>query len=202
MKLKSNYFKYILIFLKTKNIVLVNSKNLKNLKSNYKKVNPINLNNIEHLNNQIEKEHDVPFQNELLRNNSLFINSYKEIKSLDLPYISSKTQKNKSNLPTNRKKQVIAKINEKLFDNPFDNIFNDFKMKQIEKKQNFKSLENEREKKYKQEQKLLLKYTFITTSFIKKKNEKIQIKNKINNFNSLKHKIPKITRKKLNTDNF
>ena len=165
-------------------------------------MNPLNLNNIEYLNNQIEKEHDVPFQNEILRNNSSFINSYKEIKSLDLPYISSKTQKNKSNLPTNRKKQVIAKINEKLFDNPFDNIFNNFKMKQIEKKQNFKSLENEKKKKNKKEQKILLKYTFITTSFIKKKNEKIQIKNKINNFNSLKHNISKVTRKKLNTDNF
>jgi hypothetical protein len=45
-------------------------------------------------------------------------------------------------------------------------------MKQIEKKQNFKSLENEREKKNKKEQKILLKYTFITTSFIKKQMKK------------------------------
>ena len=164
-------------------------------------MNPLNLNNIEYLNNQIEKEH-VPFQNEILRNNSSFINSYKEIKSLDLPYISSKNPKNKSNLPTNRKKQVIAKINEKLFDNPFDNIFNVFKMKQIEKKQNFKSLQNEREKKYMKEQRILLKYIYSTTTFIKKKNEKIQIKNKNNNLNSLKHNISKITKKKLNTDNF
>ena len=164
-------------------------------------MNLLNLNNSEYSNNQIKKENDVPFQNEILRNNSSFINSYKEIKTLNLPYISSNIPKNKSNLPTNRKKQVLAKINEKLSDNPFDNIFNDFKMKQIRKKQNFKTLEYEKEQKYKKEQKLILKYTYITT-LIKKNNGKIQIKNKNNHFNSLlKQNIPK-TRNKLNTDIF
>ena len=88
----------------------------------------------EKTNSKSETKYKIPFQNEILRNNSSFINSYHEISALELPYLAPDTSKIKRIPLTQRKREVISKINKELFENPFDTIFNDFKIKQLEKK--------------------------------------------------------------------
>lgn len=106
----------------------------------------------EKTNSKSETKYKIPFQNEILRNNSSFINSYHEIRALELPYLAPDISQIKSIPLTQRKREVISKINKELFENPFDTIFNDFKIKQLEKKKlkklNLKSLEFDQYHKY------------------------------------------------------
>lgn len=106
----------------------------------------------EKTNSKSETKYKIPFQNEILRNNSSFINSYHEIRALELPYLAPETSQIKRIPLTQRKREVISKINKELFENPFDTIFNDFKIKQLEKKKlkklNLKSLEFEQHHKH------------------------------------------------------
>ncbi len=80
------------------------------------------------------KKKEIPFQNILLRNNSSLINSYHEIKLLELLNLKKKLSIIKiKNNQTERIRDFNSRIKNEIFVNPFDSIFHDFKNKQYEK---------------------------------------------------------------------